>query len=96
MVRTVLVVRKRAWQERLPRLEMEVLFGLEDELASEFEGSGVKRVGDLTKVALGSPIGVQSLEAVTDIAELGVVEGVERLEAKLEASSFLNRKGFVE
>ena len=67
--------------------------GLEDELAAQLERSGVKRTGDLTKAAFGGAITVESLEAVTDIGELGVVEGVERLEAKLEASSFRYRKG---
>ena len=72
----------------MPRPEMEVWF-LPDNFSAELERPGVERAGDLTKAALGAAVSIESLEAVTDIVELRVVEGVERLEAKLETSPSL-------
>ena len=68
---------------------------LEDEFTAKFKRPWIECAGDLTKSTLGSAIRIKSLETVADIVELGVIESVERLEAKLKVSSFLDCKGFI-
>ena len=93
-IRTVACKKKAARQGCCRARLMEA--GLEDELASEFKGSGVIRAGDLTEAAFGGTVGIEALEGLADVVELRVVEGVEGLHAKLEAGVFSHSKRLVD
>ena len=66
---------------------------LEDELAAQFEHAWIPRARDLAELALRAML---SPEAVVEPVELRVVEGVERLEAKLEVRPLGHRERLVE
>jgi hypothetical protein len=74
--------RKGARQEFLPRPSYALR--LENELAAEFQVPGIPCTGDLAELT--------GAEAVVEIVVLGMVERVERFEAKLEVRPLCQRE----